>query len=579
MPAVAALIRAALLALLLLAPGLTAAADLEFSAEVDRRTVALGERLLLTVTATGSNLTGLPQPNLPVMTDFKVVGTAWGGFTGDPEPDSGASQRTVGFVYTLEPKRTGSLTIGPVKLVHQGATYETQPIPVRVVPAGDSVPPLERWADANGVELVCSIDRTAVYVGEQVQVTYRLYSRNHVGGAVMNDVPAFNGFWVAEVNDTSDLQWQPTTRAGQPCSFAVVRQATLFPVQPGNLAVGRMTLAGVVAVAGGLFRGMQAPFTASSLPLSVSVRPLPDVGRPADFGGGVGTFTMTAGLSGNQTRNGEPVTLEVKVSGAGNIGTIGEPQVCVAGGVKLLAPVAEQQVSREGGRVQGTRVFSYSLIPRADGLNIVPAASMSFFDPEGDTYYTLRTEPASFVAAGVAGGTSDDNVSRIGQSGMDITHIKRSFSRVATAVANSRWSGLLYPLGMVVLLAGAFVGRHRRRLESDRGYALRTRAGRLAKRRLKEAARHLAEGDERGCYTALALAVVGYAGDRCNVEVTGLTGAQLSAALYRQGVQPMVVDRVIHFSSRCDIACFSPGAADLSPEEAFALARSIVENL
>jgi hypothetical protein len=570
---------AALPVLLLLAPGLTAAADIELSAEVDRRTIALGERLLLTVTATGPNLAGLPQPRLPVMTDFKVAGTAWGGFTGDPESDSGVSRRTVGFVYTLEAKRTGSLTIGPVRLVHQGTTYATQPIPVRVVPAGDSVPPLERWADANGVELVCSIDRSAVFVGEQVQVTYRLFSRNHVGGAVMNEVPAFNGFWVAEVNDSSDLQWQPTMRVGQPCSVAVVRKATLFPVQPGDLTVGRMNLAGVVAVAGGLFKGMQAPFTASSLPLSVSVRPLPDAGRPADFAGGVGTFTMTASLSRNQTRNGEPVTLEVRVSGAGNIGTIGEPQVRVADGVKLLAPVVEQQVSRNGGRIQGTRVFSYSLIPRADGLNIVPAASMSFFDPEGDTYYALMTEPASFVAAGVAGSASDENSSRTGRSGTDITYIKRTCSPVARAVANSQWPGLFYPLGMVVLLAGAFVGRHRRRLESDRGYALRTRAGRLAKRRLNEAARCLAEGDERGCYAALALAVVGYAGDRCNVEATGLTGAQLRAAMCQRGADRAIADRVLDFSSRCDVARFSPDTSDLSSTEALDLARDIISNL
>ena len=568
------------LPVLLLLPALLVAADLELSAEVDRKTVALGERLLLTVTATGPNVTGLPQPALPVLTDFKLVGTAWGGFTSDAASDSGDSRRTAGFVYTLEPRRTGSLTIGPVRLTYQGTTCQTQPIAVRVVPAGDSVPPLERWADANGVELECTVDRSSVFVGEQVQVTYRLFSRNRVGGALMKDVPALNGFWVAEANDTSDLQWLPTTRAGQACSVAVVRRATLFPVQPGNLAVGRMTLAGVVAVAGGLFKGMQTPFTVSSVPLSVNVRPLPDSGRPADFAGGVGRFDLTARLSGNQTRNGEPLTLEVRVSGNGNIGTIGEPQVRVADGVKLLAPVAEQEVTRAGGRVQGTRTYSYSIIPRADGLNIVPATSMSFFDPEGDTYYTLRTEGTAFVAAGVDdSGPVVERGSRTGPSSTDITYIKRSFSRAMPIVGSPLWSGLFYPLGVVVFMAGTFVGRHRRRLESDRGYALRTRAGRLVRKRLRESTRRLAAGDERGYYAALALAVVGYAGDRFNVEAAGLTGDELRSALSSQGVDAAAVDRLLDFSSRCDVARFSPGAAELSPKAALALARSIIERL
>ncbi len=503
------------------------------------------------------------------MTDFKPISAARCGFTSDPAPDSAASRRVVAFVYTLEPRRTGSLTIGSVRLVYEGATYETQPIAVRVVPAGESVPPPERWPSTNGVELVCTIDRTSVFVGEQVQVAYRLFSRTRVGGVMIKDVPAFNGFWTAEVIDVGDLKWLSTKRGGQPCSVAVVRRATLLPVQPGHLAVGRMTLAGVVAEPGGLFRGMQTPFTVSSAPLSVTVRPLPDSGRPVDFAGGVGRFCLSSKLSGNRTRNGEPLTLEVTVSGTGNIGTIGVPKVHVADGVKLPAPIVEQQASRQGGRVCGTATFTYSIIPRADGLNIVPPASMSFFDPEGDTYYTLETEPTAYVAAAAAGTDT-------GPSGTDIRHIKSCFSAIPSPLADTWWTALFYPAGTIVFLVGVFVGRHRRRLESDRGYALRLRAGRAVRKRLKESERSLALGDRRGYYAALANAVVGYAGDRFNVEVRGLPASGLRDALCQRGVDPMVADLVIEFSSRCEVARFSPGAGAFSPQEALSSARRVI---
>ena len=153
------------------------------------------------------------------------------------------------------------------------------------------------------------------------------------------------------------------------------------------------------------------------------------------------------------------------------------------------------------------------------------------------------------------------------------------FSRTMPVVGSPLWSSLFYPLGVFVFIAGAFVGRHRRRLESDRGYALRSRAGRLVRKRLRESARRLAVGDERGYYAALALAVVGYAGDRFNVEAAGLTGDELRSALSSQGVDAAVVSRVLGFSSRCDVARFSPGAAGLLPDEALLLARSIIESL
>jgi hypothetical protein len=555
--------------LLLLAPGLTSATGLDISAEVDRSTVALGERLLLTVIATGADVSSLPQPRLPRMADFKLIGTLWGRFTSDPGSDSESSQRTVGFVYTLEPKRTGNLTIGPINLTHEGTAYQTQPVAVRVVAAGESVPPLARWTDANGIVLSCSVDRSSVYVGEQVRVSYTLFARTRVGNLLMKDAPGFTGFWAAELDDARDLSWFPATCQSQPCSAAVISQAALFPTQSGTLTIDKMTLAGIVAVSGGLFKGMPAPFTVSSVPLRVTVKPLPDAGRPADFGGGVGNFTLAADLSADRSESGEPLKLRVKVSGAGNIGTIGAPQVGGTEGVTLLGPDVHLEMDSSG-RARGTRTFEYSVIPRANGLNLVPAVSMSFFNPEREGYYTLTSQRMQFAATGVSGRRSPDT---------DMLHIKPACSGIAPALANPAWSRLFYPLGIAVFLVGAVVGRHRRRLATDRGYALRSRAGRQVRKRLRESARLLARGDERGYYAALARAVIGYAGDRCNVDPTGMTDDELRAALGGRGVDAAVVSRVLDFSSRCDVARFSPGAAAIPPKEALVLARGIIESL
>ncbi len=568
-------VRMVLPAALLLVPVLVGAAGLDISAEVDRSTVALGERLLLTVTATGTDVKGLPQPRLPRMTDFKLIGTLWGGFTSDPGSDSGHSQRTVGFVYTLEPKRTGTLTIGPFSLTHQGTSYQTQPITVHVVAAGESVPPLERWTDANGIVLSCSVDHSSVFVGEQVRVSYTLFARTRVGGVMMKDAPGFTGFWAAGLNDTTGLDWFATTCRSEPCSAAVIRQAVLFPTQSGTLTIDKMTLTGVVAVSGGLFKGMPAPFTVSSTRLRIIVKPLPDAGRPVDFGGGVGDFTLTAGLSADKSEKGEPLALQVKVSGAGNIGTIGVPQVSAADGVTLLGPEVHLAMDSSG-RTRGTRAFEYSVIPRANGLNVVPAISMSFFDPRRESYYTLTTKRVEFVATGVTGTRPD---SRAGLPGTDILHIKPSCSRLATAVANPWWAWLFYPFGIAVFLVGAVAGRLRHRLESDRGYALRSRAGRLARARLRESERLLAAGDERGFYAALARAVMGYAGDCFNVEVTGMPDRELRPALVGQGADAAVVERLLDFSSRCDRVRFSDGTAGLSPAEASELARRVLSDL
>jgi hypothetical protein len=573
-------VRAVLPVVLLLVPVLLGAAGIDLAAEVDRTTVALGERLLLTVTATGTDVVGLPQPRLSRLVDFVNRGSVWGRFTSDPAGDTGARRRTVGFVYTLEPKRTGTLTIGPVSLTHADTTYRTKPISVRVVAAGEPVPPFESWAEANGIVLECSADRSDVCVGEPVAVSYRLFARARVGNIVMQDAPGFAGFWSVSLEDGESLDWRPATRRGESCTAAYVRQVVLYPVQTGSLTVERMTLAGTVAVSGGLFDGMPAPFTVSSAPLRVSVSRLPDSGRPADFGGGVGRFAMTARLSKGRSENGEPIRLEVSVTGTGNIRMVGVPRVTAAEGVELLAPTVRQEAGRDGNRVGGTCTYSYAVMPRANGLNVVPAASMSFFDPDGDTYYTLSTGPLEFVAAAVpANRPSGGQGLRAGFVGADIHPIKPSGSRLPPFLGETRWSWLFYPVGIVVLMAGAATGRHRRRLRTDKGYALRSRAGRLANARLRESTARLAAGDLPGFYAALSRAALGLAGDRWNVDVDGLSKEELRTTLLRQGTDAALVERLLEFMSRCDAARFSPGEVGLTPSEASDIAAGILDEL
>ena len=567
-----------LLAFCLVASGLAAGADLDISAGVDRTTVALGEQLQLTVVVSGSNISDLPRPRLPWSADFANRGFASAMFSSDSPP--GTPRQTIGFMYSLEPKRVGSLTIGPARFAYRGAIYKTQPIKITVTESGEAAPRQERWAEASGVALLGSADLTSVYVGEQITISYTLYARTHIGGLLMRDVPRFTGFWAAKVDDAKELNWRPATCNGQQCVAAFVRQAVLFPAQPGTLTVDRMTLAGIVTVDSGLFKGSYSPFTVSSDPVSIAVKPLPDEGRPADFCGGVGDFKLTASLSRDKSQNGEPLVLQVNVSGEGNVGIIGPPQVSAPGGVKLLAPDVQLQTAGELGRIGGARTFSYSVIPEADGLNVIPAISTSFFSPKSGRYYTLRARPLSFVATGSTRKpptiTSKSGVEVVGS---DISHIKSDAGGAGNGAIAAVWCWLFYPLGIAVLMAGAVTGRHRRRLETDRGYARRAGAGRLAKKRLGEAVRLLAAGNERDFYAALSRAVLGHAGDRFNIDVPGMVGEEIRAALVKRGADAATVSQLLDLASRCDAARFSPGAAGFSPRETLDLARSIMEKL
>jgi hypothetical protein len=58
--------------------------------------------------------------------------------------------------------------------------------------------------------------------------------------------------------------------------------------------------------------------TITSQPSELHVLPLPTSGRPADFSGAVGTFKVSSDVSASHMPAGDPVTLRLHVSGAGN---------------------------------------------------------------------------------------------------------------------------------------------------------------------------------------------------------------------------------------------------------------------
>ncbi len=585
-----------------LALGLPVAAELNFSADVDRTTVGLGEQLQLTVTVSGTNIGGVPRPQLGELPDFTNLGSTSSQSTNISFVNGRMTQeQTISFIYFLSPKRVGNLTIGPATLDFKGATYQTQPIAITVTRESQAPPPRQQappdpfdWDPfgrrqqqparpvRGAVHLAAYADRTGVYQGEQVTVSFTFYTQRQVASLNMADVPAFTGFWSENLFEAKELEYRDRDYQGQRYSAATIRRVALFPTRSGELEVGAMKLAGQALSSGGFFFQSAEPFEVSSDPIKVSVKPLPEQGRPASFSGGVGDFTVKAALSADSSVDGAPVNAVFTVSGTGNVRLVGEPKLAGLSGLKVLSPEAKDNIRTGDGRVAGTREFTFPLIPTADGKHVVPAVEFGFFDPEAGAYYTRTTEPLEFYAAGAgsaaAASTNDQGVKVLGS---DIRYIKSAFAPAAGSgrAGVAWWHGLFGVAGVAVFVAGALLGRHRRRIEQDTGYARRARSSGLVKKRLALARKLLAAGNERDFYSALAQAITGYAGDRFNIEAGGMTGDELSSELGRRGVEPAAVGELLELIKGCDAARFSPGMVSCSAGEMLERTRKLMERL
>jgi len=581
-----------IISLLLVSIGL--GAEIEFSASVDRTTVGLGEPLQLTVTVAGTNISRVPRPQLPALDGFDNLGSSQSQSTSISIVNGRMQQQTaISFIYTLVPKKLGELTIGSCRLIYNNTEYTTEPIAINVVRSATRAQPkpqpgpkspfdlFEEPAPAaeGDFRLISSVDKKTVYQGEQVTATWTFYTNQQVTSLNLKEPPALTGFWSDEIYQPRQLEYEQKSLDGKRYYAAVIKKTALFPTQSGELKIGAMSVEGEVIVPGFFFSGSR-PFAVSSEPVRITVKPLPDQGKPASFTGGVGSFQVSVSLSKNKSAGGEPLTLTIAVSGTGNLGLIGPVRLTEIPGLKILAPETKDNFHYTGGRLSGTRRFIYPLLPTADGRYRIPEIELGFFDPQTGSYYIRKSPALEFVATNVPSRAGPVEAVQPGLKvlGSDIRHIKPAPGKSASLPVKPL-EFTLYPLSLLILIAGAVMGWHRQRMRKEPGYARRKRALGQARRRLKEAERMLRENRRSDFYSVLLKAMAGYAGDRFNIESQALTSEELRQRLLQAGADRMVTEQLLSLLNMCQLARFSPAAVECEPKTLLMQARQVIGRL
>jgi hypothetical protein len=576
-----------LTALLLLAtiPGPVRADDeeLTFIASVDRTKVGLDDHLVLTVSVSGSDIGGIPEPMLPDLEDFQLAGSNRSSSSQYTLVNGKmTSSRTIDHLYTLHPRKTGRLTIGPARLDFRGKTYRTDPIQVEVTTGSvspksrtgtqapaPSAPDVPEEMTTDDLFVRVELDRRTVYAGEQVTATYALYNRTNLVNVQYGQVPSFTGFWSEEIFNAERLSFQQQVIGGKRYQVAVLNRIALFPTTSGEIEVQPLQLICDVRQSGRDlfdFFGRTRRVSISTRPVTVTAKPLPAEGRPADFSGAVGQYTLTARVDHTQVAAGEPLELTVEVRGKGNLKTLPPPRLPALDDFKSFDPEISESISRSGSRIEGRKTYRYVIIPTEEGSFRIDPVSLTYFDPAKVSYQRARSEP---IAVRVLPGREETYAPGPGLSkeeirilGRDIRYIKPAPEDLQSR-GDPLYSSLLFQIIQAIpLLAvvGAILTRRRRdRLSADVPYARRRRAVRAARKHLKEAEGLIAKSSSAAFCGALHRGLCQYLADKLNLTVAGLTSQDLRTELSRRDIEQDLIHGVIESMSACDLARFAPG--------------------
>ena len=425
----------AALLLMLFQTAPVAAAGLEFTVQVDRNQITLDESVSLkfSIRTEGNMATGEPQYSAP---DFELLNQYSGVFV-ESFYENGTfgmrNNRTITKV--LKPLKNGVLNITGLQVQIGGKTYTAPPIQVAVGAGGAGTPPPKGYGSsgiglrgtgkkANGQKffLRAEIDKDKIFKGEQVIVSYFLYRRVKVFNVQVDKFPVLSGFLREDLELPVLGQVLSTDRVileGMAYERSLLARYAAYPLKDGKLPIDSMSIKSNYYGGAGLsddtdgadpndpfmnFFQQMAPRTGTSTSpqITVEVEPLPEVGRPVSFTGGVGDFTVASAVDKYDVHANEPVTLTVKVEGKGNLAAIGEPKGQWPSSVELYDSKGRVNAGRGG---TGEKIFEFLLIPRVPGKLTLPSLEFSFFSPTERKYVTRTTEPIDInVGEPVAGG-------------------------------------------------------------------------------------------------------------------------------------------------------------------------------
>lgn len=377
-----------------------AANKVTISSAFEPKALTLGKRGLLNITVSGSK--DAPTPTLPEIDGLLIrpLGTQH-----SIKMTNGETAINVTHSFTVIPQRTGEFSLPDFNWDINGQKYSvSSPTTKLSVSIQDSK---TTEGTSESIDLKVTIDKDKVYVGQMIPITVALYVPINMLGQVTT-------FPKAEGNDFMSYGYQEPGRTQIENPDGSKKQVLSFetyitPLKSGaiplqykmNLLIQNpkpitQTRAGnnfFDSIFGNMIVNTTEEMDPISLPEIINVETLPTHGKPENFTGAIGEFSIDSfSVSNESAQIGDPITLKLIVKGSGNIDRISPPVLNPGENWKAYKPKSTFNKEDNLG-FKGTKIFEYIIIPQNAKITETPPISFSFFNPKTSRYSELTPNP------------------------------------------------------------------------------------------------------------------------------------------------------------------------------------------
>lgn len=542
-----------------------------FKATVTKNNVSVGEEFQLIFTASGKssdfrapNLNGLRKlsgPNKSSSSSMQIIN------------GKVSSSESTSYSYYLTAIAEGELTIAPAFIVIDGKKVASKAIKLKVSKAD---PNANKGLNIEEkVELKVSINKSKVYQGEQIVITYKLYSEINLAEITILEIPEMNGFWKEDVKTNSKGKIEVIN--GVNYKVWEISKSIITPQKSGVLEIDPMLLDIKVQVPKernrrdpfGMFNNYRTIMDeVSSRKIKINVKDLPP-NAPKEFNGAVGSFKLKASIDKVNAKTNEAINYKLVLSGKGNIHLIDEIAVDFPSDFETYDVQKQDKtfVSKNG--ISGKIILDYLFIPRFQGEYTIPATKFAYFDPAAKKYKTVDTENFTLnITKGKSNEgsfSSSDDLKKEVNSKLNEIETNTIFEAKNSKKLNENWTMmLLMILPILLLLFYLIKEKYYQILDANPIDRKFRKSLRIAQKRLKKAEKLMKNAEKEQFFEEIEKSLWHYFSSKFNVDVADLSKETISVYFEKNSIKESVSLTFIEIIKDCEFCRFAPSSLDNS---------------
>ena len=566
--------------------------------------VVSGDQFRLSFTINSKKVRDFRAPNIK---DFEVLM----GPTRSTQYQNinGVETNSITFTYILMAGKEGTYKIPGATIVADGNNYTSNSVEIKVLPpdqsssnagSGSSARSSRKQANSGKITdkelfMTATASKTNVYEQEAILLTYKVYTQVNLTN-LRGDIPDLKGFHTQEVELPNQKTFTLEHYNGRNYNTTIWRQLVLFPQQTGKIEIPSVTFEGTVSQMVASADPFDAFFNGGNYvninknivtpKLTIDVKELP-AGKPANFSGGVGEFTLSSSISTQELKTNDAVTIKLVISGTGNMKLINTPEVGFPQDFEIYDPKVDNKFNLTRNGLAGSKVIEYLAIPRHAGTYTIPPIEFSYFDLKSQSYKTLKTDTYTLnVAKGegnsdqvVANFTSKEDLKVLGQ---DIRYIKTGDTQLTKKDdyffgSTSYYLWYIVPLALFIAL---MVINRKQAMENANVAKVRTKkANKVATKRMKNAGKLLADKKSEAFYDEVLKALWGYISDKLSMPVSQLSKDNIEEELQKHQVADELIKEFINNLNECEFARYAPGNQDEKMDKIYSSAIDVISKM